>query len=44
MHPNQSPHDFKMTEFFSPDVEQEVTAAEIVDAVPSLDRVLHCRG
>jgi hypothetical protein len=37
-------YNFKMAEFFCSDVEQQVTEAEIVDAVPLLDGVLHRRG
>ncbi len=44
MHANEGTDDFKMAEFFGANVEEQVTAGEVVHAVPALDGVLHGRG
>lgn len=44
VHADEGAQDFKMTEFFGPDVEEKIALGEVVNAVRSLDRVLHGSG
>ncbi len=44
VHANEGADDFEMAKLFGADVEEEVAASEIIDAVPALDGVLHGGG
>ena len=44
VHADERADDFEVGEFFGADVEEEIAAGEVVDAVPALDGVLHGGG
>jgi hypothetical protein len=41
MHSDQSANDFQVTEFFCAYIKQKIAPTQIINAVPSLDGVLH---
>src|SRR3954466_11980691 len=41
---DEGPNNFKMAEFFGPNIQEKIAAGKVVDTVPALDGVLHGGG